>query len=239
MELLQCLVLGLVPGAFWLWAIRSRDDHEPEPWPLVGVVFALGCASTLGVLWLRPTLEDMLPLGDGLRRCVLDAFLVTAPLEEAMKMLAFVVGIAWHRELDEPLDGIIYGSAAGLGFATVENMLFISQESAAVAQLEVLGIRAFTATLVHVSCSATIGFCLGLLRFTSRGVGVALAVVGFLVAVILHGLYDVFLFEGHDAIWVSLLLVLPVRDPATESSTSSLTRSKRSRMAAIAGVNEA
>jgi RsiW-degrading membrane proteinase PrsW (M82 family) len=209
MEILQCLVLGFVPGAFWLWYIRRKDDHEPEPWILVSIVFALGGAATYGVLWIRPWFEDLLPYGNDWDRSLADAFLLTAPLEEFLKTLAFVLGVIWHQELDEPLDGIIYGSAAGLGFASAENVFYLAEETATVTQLEVLGVRAFTATLVHVSCSATIGFFLGLLRFSPRAVGCALALAGCVVAVLLHGLYDVFLFAGGDAIWVSLLVVLP------------------------------
>lgn len=165
LEVLRCFVLGFVPGALWLWYLHDKDDHEPEPWSRVLVVFALGCASTFLVLEIRPSFEDLLPLGNGWDRALADAFLLTAPLEEAVKMLAFLIGIAWHHDLDEPLDGIIYGTAAGLGFASAETVHYLLHENEVATQVGIASIRAFTAMVVHVSATGTLGFCLGMVRF--------------------------------------------------------------------------
>ncbi len=209
MELLQSLTLGVLPGVFWLCYLRSKDDHEPEPWLQVMLIFAFGGASTFAVLWARPWFEDLLPWGTGWDRALADAFLLTAPLEEFVKMAAFLIGVAWHDELDEPLDGIIYGTAAGLGFASAETVHYVLREDSMMLQLEVAGIRAFTATLVHVTTTGALGFCFGLVRFT-EGVKRPLLVIGGVgIAISLHGLYDVFLFAGGNVVWVSLLGVLP------------------------------
>ena len=201
MEIVQSLFLGILPGAFWLWYLHGKDDYEPEPWSIVLIAFALGGVSTFGVLHVRPFVEDLLPWGNGWDRALADAFLVTAPLEEAMKTLAFVLAIAWHHELDEPLDGVIYGSAVGLGFASAESVHYLLEAEKALSQLELVGLRAFTATLVHVTATATIGFCLGLQRFVRARMRGWIVLAGGFLAVLTHGLYDVFLFAGGAVFW--------------------------------------
>ena len=202
MESLQCIALGFIPGIFWLWFLRRYDDHEPEPWAIVLLAFVLGGLSTYAVLWVRPSLEGFLPDAERARDLA-DAFLLTGPLEETVKLLAFVAAVSWHRQLDEPLDGIIYGSAVGLGFASVENAYYL-----AFGDIPVLIQRGFTSTLVHVSTSGTMGFFLGLTRFSPRRHRLWLVVVGLLLAVVFHGTYNAFLSPG-GLPWVSLLLVLP------------------------------
>jgi protease PrsW len=207
MEFVQSVVLGFVPGAFWLWYLYRKDDHEPEPLSLVILVFVLGGFSTAAVLSVRPFFEDMLPLGTGLDHALSDAFLLTAPLEETMKFAALLIGIGWSRELDEPLDGIIYGTAVGLGFASVENVVYLLQETGIGARGQLAVLRGFTSTLVHVSASGAIGFFLGLTRFSPPAKRPWLVIVGFLVAIGFHGAYDVFLSGSIG--WIALMLVLP------------------------------
>lgn len=202
------LALGLIPGAFWLWYLRRQDDHEPEPWRLVLLVFLLGGFSTFAVLAIRPCFEDLLPLGTGPDRTVADAFLLTAPLEELLKLAALFLGIFWSRELDEPLDGIVYGTAVGLGFASFENIHYIARESSLVEQGQLTVLRGFTATLVHTSASGSLGYFLGLTRFSERSRRPWLVAVGVLLAVSFHGTYDAFL-ANRALHWIALLLVLP------------------------------
>ena len=207
MEVVQYVILGFAPGLFWVWYLRRKDDLEPEPYHLVLWVFALGCLSTLLVFWLRPILDArVLPSIRDSSLDLADAFLVTAPLEEIAKMLAFLVGIYWHRQLDEPLDGIIYGTAAGLGFASVENVVYLL----ATEDASVVLIRGFTATLAHVATSGAMGFFLGLSRFRPARWAPWLWLVGLMTAVFFHGIYDYFLFCGGPLALVSLLCLLPL-----------------------------
>lgn len=210
MESLLCVVLGFVPGIFWLWFLHGKDDYEPEPWHLVLPVFVLGGLSTMAVLLIRPWFDDLLPLGAGIDRTLADAFLLTAPLEEILKMIALLVGIGWSREVDEPLDGIIYGAAVGLGFASVENVFYVFGviDGGPGQAAYVAGMRGMTATLVHVSTSGVLGFFLGLTKFRGPRRRWPLIATGLILAIGFHGAYNAFL-EGGEGWWVSLLLVLP------------------------------
>ena len=105
--------IGFAPGLFWLWFIVRKDRFEPEPRGLVVRVFLLGCLTPALVLALRPAIERvLLPEELSTSRLLLDAFVVTALVEELVKSIPLFVGICFHREFDEPLDGIVYGAAA-------------------------------------------------------------------------------------------------------------------------------
>lgn len=202
MDPLLAIPITLAASLFWLWLIARHDDHEREPWYLLALALGLGAASTSGVLWLRPFLEDWLaPLPPWL-----DAFVVTAAAEEAWKLLAFLP-LLCLRELDEPLDGAVYGAAVGLGFAAMENLHHAEMHDDVVLLLQ----RASTATLLHAACTGCLGLCFaeGKLRRFGLGTGVWVT-IGLAVAVGGHGTYDLFLTGDHAQALVSLLVVLPL-----------------------------
>tara|TARA_R110002072_G_scaffold46591_10_gene129089 strand:- start:75816 stop:76481 length:666 start_codon:yes stop_codon:yes gene_type:complete len=195
------LVLATVPCLFWLWSVWRHDDHEREPWGFVVLAVVLGGLSPLAVLWARPIIEHWLaPVSP-----LVDAFVVTALAEELWKAL-FFLPLLVLPELDEPLDGCVYGAAVGLGFAAFENAFFIGASGNAQLAIQ----RVFTATLMHAACSGCIGLALacaklrGLTWLRTGYLGVALA-----VPVLLHGLYDFYLSGARAHAMISLLLVLP------------------------------
>lgn len=197
------IVAGFAPSLFWLWLVHRRDDHEREPILLVIAAMVLGSGSALIVLWLRPWLETTC----GLDRAV-DAFLVTALVEEVAKTL-FVLPILLMREVDEPLDGIVYGVAAALGFAGVEN----TQWADASGGLGVVLHRAFTSTLLHAGCTGSTGFaivCCKLRAFGSARRAWALLLLLPLCAVLLHGAYDWCLIADVPQVRLALMVVLPI-----------------------------
>jgi len=167
---------------------------------LVFRTFLFGCGAAGLVLLVRPSLDNLLPLEPPGRRIFADAFLLTAPLEETAKMRAF-----FHRELDEPLDGIIYGLAAGLGFASVENVLYLQVYD----DVGIIFQRAFTATLCHAAMSGTVGFFLALAKLRHGGAGVLWASFGIVIAIFLHGLYDYLLSYEHLG-FVAIVLLVPL-----------------------------
>lgn len=196
------LILATVPCLFWLWSVLRHDDNEREPWGFVVLAVVLGALCPLAVLWGRPIIEELCaPVTP-----IVDAFVVTALAEELWKVV-FFVPLLVLPELDEPLDGAVYGAAVGLGFAAFENVFFIGDSGDARLAIQ----RVFTATLMHAACSGCIGIALacaklrGLNRLTSCYLVLAIA-----VPVLLHGLYDFYLSGDRGHAMISLLLVLPV-----------------------------
>ncbi len=195
---------GFAPSLLWIWLVFRHDDHEREPVLLVLAALFLGGLSALAVLYVRPLVEAVWSPD-----VLLDAFVVTALGEESFKLLAFLP-LLWHRELDEPLDGVVYGAAVALGFAGVENALYATWSDSLVVVVQ----RAFTATLLHAGCTGAVGYALAGTKLDlqrPRRWHKALAHLGLLLAaVLLHGAYDWFLLVEQPSVPMALLVVLPV-----------------------------
>lgn len=201
MSIWLAIAFGFGPSLLWLWLVHRHDDHEREPWSHIVAALALGALSVLGVLWSRPWLCDLLePCSASV-----DAFVLTALNEELWKIAA-LFPLLFCAELDEPLDGAVYGAACGLGFAGVENVLYAGLGG----DVALLIQRAFTATLLHAACSGSLGFALAMVKLhPERRRHLLWPFGGLLLAVALHGLYDLFLDGDRARAQVSLIIVLP------------------------------
>ena len=206
----QHFLLGAVPGLLWLIWFFRKDDHEPEPKRLVALAFLAGAAAAFLVVGLRPHVEGFVldATGAGFSSLI-DAFLVTAPLEEVVKTVALLSAVGWSREWDEPLDGIVYGAAVALGFASVENAYYAAASGGA----GVIVARAFTSTLAHCAFTGGCGLILGLGRFRGGRVFALALPFGFLIAILAHGTFDWLLLSGGRDLfallgWLPLMIVV-------------------------------
>lgn len=181
----MAMVSAIVPSLLLLWYFHSRDAY-PEP---AGVVWA---TFGLGVLSIVPTLVVAFPLMLAIEAAqlpnaylvgFLEAFFTAAIPEELFKMSVLVLFAGRRSAFDEPMDGLVYGVAASLGFATLENVLYCAQGGIGLAI-----VRALTAVPMHAGCGAVMGYYYGRARYSQdRGRLLALA---YFVPMMLHGLYD-------------------------------------------------
>jgi len=178
-------VSAIVPSLLLIWYFRSRDVHR-EPAGVIWRVFWLGVLSVIPVLLIA------VPLGWVVDRFheypmlagFMDAFLEAAIPEELCKLLVVWLYASRHREFDEPMDGIVYGAVASLGFATLENVLYTMSGGMGVAVA-----RAFTAVPCHAFWGAIMGYYVGQARFQQGG-SARPWLLAFFVPTLLHGLYD-------------------------------------------------
>lgn len=197
MPLVLTALSALVPSLLLVWFFRSRDAH-PEPAGTVWATFGLGVASIV------PTLIVALPVAVALEaaslspvpRGLLDAFLSAALPEEAFKLAVLLLFAVRRPAFDEPMDGVVYGVVASLGFATLENVLYTAQGG-----LPIAVVRAFTAVPMHAFCGAVMGYYVGRWRFPQEtGAGRGALAAAFALPALFHGLYDFPLMAlGHMA----------------------------------------
>jgi RsiW-degrading membrane proteinase PrsW (M82 family) len=208
MDLLAIAVCTLAPIAFWFVWIQRRDREHPEPAHLLLRCYLLGGLSTLLVLGARPVLEEWFADAHGRLSAARDAFLLTAPLEEVAKAFALLVAVRRHAHFDQFLDGMVYGAMVALGFATVENVVYVVHSGEP--QLAVM--RGFTATLMHVATTGLVGLGLALawLRDAAPRVPTVVSLVPCLIAVALHGVYDYGLALSDDRARLTIVTVLPI-----------------------------
>lgn len=189
MQLLTYPLLAFAPAVFWFWFFARKDTYRPEPRKLIVLTFFLGMASTIPAGIIEYIFLDDVALDDtaSLASVASGMLFVVGPVEEMSKFLA--VWLVAYRSLyfDEPSDGLVYAAAASLGFASLENLVYILDFGPAV----MLG-RALLSTVAHVIFGSFWGYALGrLTQHNSPGVTV---VVGIAVAAIVHGLFNVFVF---------------------------------------------
>ena len=193
-------ILGLAPGAAWLVYFRQKERHQPKSFLNLLRVFFWGCICTVPVALIENT------AGAGLiqRNLALSAgasFLVIAPLEEFAKLLAVWISVYRTQDFREPIDGIIYSATAALGFACIENVIYLGLMGPSV-----LVSRAAYATPAHVMFSAMWGYSMGLARFKREG-EIPIILQGFLISTALHGMYN-FVVAAYPKLAVFSLLPL-------------------------------
>ena len=156
-------ILGLVPGLLWLLYFYRRAGHNPRSFANVGRVFLWGCACTI------PTFIVENVTGAGLRQETLvrsaeASFLLIGPIEEFFKLVAVWISIYRRSDFQEPNDGIVYAATAALGFASVENTIYMGLLGPAIVVP-----RALFATPAHVMFASMWGYSMGLARFRREG----------------------------------------------------------------------
>jgi RsiW-degrading membrane proteinase PrsW (M82 family) len=194
------LVVPALPGLVWLWAFYRTDRYQPEPPRLVAVTFVLGALVTIPAIFgeflaaqVYPFLAQVEHAMAGthgpvsLTPLVIGCFVVIGPIEELAKFLVVRLWIYRRPEFDEPIDGIIYASAAALGFASLENALYVLDLRAHSVRWTLFIARAFLAVPGHVLFSSMWGYALGRAKFRRYPVFWMLV-----LAAVLHSTYDFF-----------------------------------------------
>ena len=202
MQFLIILVLAFAPGIFWLWLIYKGDKYRPEPRPQIIRTFLLGIAVAIPVAIIEAILypgtietQQGLPLGTA----AYVAFIVAGLTEETGKFLIVRRTIYNSPYFDEPVDGMVYSSAAALGFASLENLGYVLGLG-----WRIILVRGPISTVAHILFSAMWGYPIALNKLS--GGKRPLVWAGLLGAIVAHGLFDFLLFSGgaYD------LLVIPL-----------------------------
>jgi RsiW-degrading membrane proteinase PrsW (M82 family) len=183
MTIVLTIVCAIVPSLLLLWYFYRRDLN-PEPRGLLIKTFLLGILIILPVMMFAFPLQLFSPqLTHPMLAGLYCALLCAAVPEEFFKFLVITRYSARNPAFDEPMDGVVYGATASLGFATLENILYVAKGGWIVAVA-----RAFTAVPCHACLGAILGYYVGQARFGDKP-----KVSGWLglpVAVLLHALYD-------------------------------------------------
>lgn len=189
---------GLIPALFWLWFWLREDSTRPEPLLLIAITFIAGMAVVPLALPLQQLACDLLQ--NGFCQPTSHNLLYTwVIIEEVLKYAAALVVIFWNQAVDEPIDMIIYMIAIALGFAALENALFIFNPLTAGDYLNTTltgSFRFLGATLLHVLASGTIGVLLAFTFYKRDTVKLAFGMVGLFLAIVLHALFNFFIMDA-------------------------------------------
>jgi len=182
---------GLIPMLFWLWFWLREDRKNPEPIILIIITFIAGMA--------------VVPIALPLQKIAIDIYngsnvmFVWVIVEEFLKYAAALIVILWHKAVDEPIDYIIYMITIALGFAALENTLFMFNPLSAGDYLTATitgSFRFLGATLLHVLASATVGVFLAFAFYRSDSIKLLYGTIGLFMAVLLHALFNFFIMDA-------------------------------------------
>ena len=204
------LLLAFLPPIFWL-LFYLREDRHPEPKRLLLVAFLGGMASAglaVAAELLVVGRGGLLTLDERVIGNAVIVFLVIGLIEEYAKYLPIKFLIEHRPDFDEPVDAMIYMMTAGLGFAALENLLFVFPvlRGDLFAGLSVTANRFLGANLLHALSSGIVGFFLARAWFhPHRRHFIALGVV---LAALLHAAFNSLILAREVLTQGTLYLVL-------------------------------
>lgn len=210
------LIAALLPAVLLLFYIYHQDSKQPEPikWLWKGVLY--GVVSALLVIFIMdgmPDVADVFPNSHGtLIGAVLDAFLSAAIPEEGAKLLMLWLLLRNNPYFDEHLDGIVYATCVGLGFAGLENILYLVNNMDDLVSIAVM--RGVFSVPGHFFFAVAMGYFVSLAHFSSRTESerIQYYILAFIAPVILHGIFDTLLFDADsdsvlsDISWILFLV---------------------------------
>ncbi|MFZ3578184.1 glutamic-type intramembrane protease PrsW [Virgibacillus sp. DJP39] len=192
--MLAILSAGVAP-ALALMSFFYLKDRFTEPLHLIVRNFIYGAILVFPIMFMQYALQSE-GIGNG---DIIQSFFVIALMEEFFKWFVFIYIIYHHTAFDAHYDGIVYAVAISLGFATVENFLFLLSN----------GIEyAFSRALFPVSSHALFGVIMGFyfgkakIEIKKKKANISLALV---VPFLLHGVYNFILIKVTSD-WLLLLI---------------------------------
>ena len=200
--LLSAATLPSIAIAYWIY---RQDRYEQEPKRMLLWAFLCGCASTIPAIIFQSFFKH-LENPDSLFDTAIFAFGVVALSEELSKYLLLRRFIYPQKDFNEPIDGIVYGVMVGLGFATLENVLYVFQSGEAGFATALS--RAFTAVPAHAAFGVLMGAYVGLAKFIPEKATIYMF-IGVGLAIFFHGAYDFFLMQQvYEGLALIAILVL-------------------------------
>lgn len=204
LSLWYLLVLGFAPALFWLWYFYIKDRYAPEPRAWILRIFLLGMLSTIPIALVEGLLGALFPSDFVL------AVIVAPVVEEIGKFLVVYWFVFRRPVFDEPIDGIVYAVTAALGFAALENFvyLFAAYSETLALPLELSLLRALLSVPGHALMSSMWGYALGQSLVTPHLLATRLIYHGLLLAIILHAAFN--FLVGASAVGATVLILVLV-----------------------------
>lgn len=205
------LLSGILPALLWLWFWLKQDKKRPEPRGLILFAFVVGMIA-VPVALLFEKLADSYFSGTV-------AIILWSATEEIFKYLFAYFAVLRRKAMDEPIDAVIYMITVALGFAALENTLFLLNpitEGDFVNTVINGNLRFLGATLLHTLSSAVVGVFIALSFYRKKVFKKMYAFSGLILAILLHSLFNFFIIkEGGEKIitvfifvWIGIAILI-------------------------------
>jgi RsiW-degrading membrane proteinase PrsW (M82 family) len=201
---------GLLPALVWLYFLLREDSRCPEPRSLIIIAFLAGMFSVLVVLPFETIARTIFVSGTPL-------IIAWAAIEESVKYIVACILVLWRRAVNESLDMVICMVTIAIGFAALENTLFLLAPFAQGHFLEGIvtnNLRFVGSTLLHIVASSAVGFALAFSYKLPMVIRSLAGIAGLILAIALHALFNFFIIEQEGAqtlyafftVWIGLVV---------------------------------
>lgn len=202
--LILAILTGIIPALIWLWFFHREDKEHPEPIGLIIICFVAGMLTTFFALPLERLAEKM----------VFDEkwqIISWSAIEEIIKYLMVIVVLNIKRVVRKPIDWPIYLITAALGFAAMENVMFLTRPD--IVNNATVGIltgqlRFLGSTLLHAVASGIIGIAIGLSCFKKKFTRTIYLFWGIILSITLHSAFNFFIIRNNGGDFLKIFAFL-------------------------------
>ena len=186
---INLLILAVLPIIIFMWWVYLRDKYEKEPPIKLIKYFILGIIVSVLAIFIEFYINQF-NIFSGVASLIYIAFFVTSFVEEGLKAIVLIPILLKDKDFNEKLDGIIYSIFLSLGFATIENTIYLMREKF---ELSIqLGIsRGLISIPSHIMFAITMGYYISKYKFEDdkkkRNKYLAYSII---VPILLHGIFD-------------------------------------------------
>jgi RsiW-degrading membrane proteinase PrsW (M82 family) len=198
------LLGGFLPAIFWLWFWLREDKDNPNPNIIITICFILGMISVILVLPIQSFLNQYIHVTNF-------KVIALAGAEELIKFLIILVVLFRTKLVKEPLDWPIYIITGALGFAALENMLFIIKplsENQPMLSIMTSQLRFLGSTLLHAVASGIIGISLGLSFFLNNEKREMYFFFGLIFSTALHSVFNFLIIKNNGSDFLRIFVFL-------------------------------
>ena len=197
------LLLATILPSILIVLFFVNSDKFKEPTGEILKVFFFGIIIAFPAFYLNGYLGSVFRSAQ-LSEALISSFFTAAPVEEGLKILLLYYFVYKMKDFNEPIDGIVYGVCASLGFATLENIYYVYflADYFNTTSMNLAIARSFTAVPAHALFGATMGYFFMKYAFIKKGDNLFFA---FIVPYTLHGCYNLFMTSNFI---VSIMLIL-------------------------------
>jgi RsiW-degrading membrane proteinase PrsW (M82 family) len=199
------LISSIAPALFIMYLIYSRDLQK-EPKSMLMKAFFGGILSIfIALLFAMPLSEYESSIPSGLARSFYTSFFCAGIPEEFGKWIIFYWLIKKAKDFDQYYDGILYAIFISMGFALVENVLYVMKGGMGVAIM-----RAILAVPGHMLFAVPMGYYLSISKFEPANEAKKHIALSLIIPILLHGTYDFLLFYMEAKSKINSNIVVPL-----------------------------
>ena len=199
------LILAILPVSIFVGWIYFKDRYEKEPPLKLIEYFLLGILVSILAIVLELYFSK-LNIFSGIAEALYISFFVAAFTEEGLKSIILIPILLKDKDFNEKLDGIIYSIFLSLGFATIENIIYLMRE-----RLDLffeLGItRGLISIPSHIMFAITMGYYISKYKFAEKDDKKnKYLIYAIIIPILLHGVFDFILMIGYR--WAIIVFIV-------------------------------